>query len=110
MFAALMYSPSFTTSRPHAICCPTTCFTPAGSVVLRDARCSSACTSSASSSGGRGRLPPCVQRMRSVERRIDSSCGGLCHHPPQAIDATSVLGRRDCRLSPIFCFFLFCFC
>src|SRR5215472_14097546 len=54
------------TSTPQSSCRSTTYCTAPGSSAATSAVTTGPCCSSASKSAGRGRLPPCVDRIRSV--------------------------------------------
>src|SRR5580704_2362019 len=64
--AAFTYSPSLTTSTPHSSWRSTTYWTAAGSSAATSAVTTGPCRSSASNAAGRGRFPPCVDRIRWV--------------------------------------------
>src|SRR6516225_1311300 len=64
--AAFTYSPSLTTSTPHSSWRSTTYCTAPGNSAATCAVTTESCRNSASNSAGRGRFPPCVDRIRPV--------------------------------------------
>src|SRR5215469_143132 len=98
--AAFTYSPSLITSTPQSSCRSTTYCTAPGSSAATSAVTTGPCCSSASNSAGRGRLPPCVDRIASVLCFICSFpsllvSGGA---PAELLD---LMGGRRCRIHAI---------